>query len=241
MNTQIVDRQTVNSDLREALTKVDREELFSLLSAHFDGVSFEQFERDLSEKEWVLRLRREDRLVGFSTLRVYRAETVWGPVNVFYSGDTIVAPEAWDSPLLARGWIGLVKRLQRTLDGSPCYWLLLSSGFRTYRFLPVFWRRFWPQVNGLTPAREQALLHGIARRQFGDAYDEQTGVVRFARPQTLKPALSSIPEGREQNPHVRFFRERNPGYLSGDELVCLTELSDENLTRAGVRMVRAAL
>jgi hypothetical protein len=32
--------------------------------------------------------------------------------------------------------------------------------------------------------------------------------------------------------------ERNPGHADGDELVCLAELSDANLTAAGRRMVR---
>ena len=39
------------------------------------------------------------------------------------------------------------------------------------------------------------------------------------------------------DPHVAFFLKRNPGHGDGDELVCLTELSDDNLTRAGRRMV----
>jgi hypothetical protein len=56
----------------------------------------------------------------------------------------------------------------------------------------------------------------------------------------LKPHLAAVPDGRADNPHVRFFLERNPGHASGDELVCLTELSDANLTAAGVRMVRGA-
>ena len=29
-----------------------------------------------------------------------------------------------------------------------------------------------------------------------------------------------------------FFKERNPGYLHGDELVCLTEMSEGNLLRS---------
>ena len=36
--------------------------------------------------------------------------------------------------------------------------------------------------------------------------------------------------------HVAFFAEKNPGHERGDELICLTELSYENLTAAGRRM-----
>ena len=38
-------------------------------------------------------------------------------------------------------------------------------------------------------------------------------------------------------PHIAFFLATNPGHVRGDELVCLTELCDENLTRAGRRMI----
>jgi hypothetical protein len=64
-------------------------------------------------------------------------------------------------------------------------------------------------------------------------------VVRFERPQVLRPNLRGIPEKRLHDPHVAFFARANPGHGKGDELVCLTEITSGNLTRAGWRMVRA--
>ncbi|MBK6455888.1 MAG: hypothetical protein IPF87_07395 [Gemmatimonadetes bacterium] len=210
----------------------------SLLDRHFEGVSAAQFDQDLDEKDWVLRIRRDGGLVGFTTLQLYRAQHAGRGINVIYSGDTIMAPEAWGSPVLARGWIALVRALQASRPGEPWYWLLLSSGFRTYRFLPVFWREFWPRHDAEPPAEVQSLLAALALDRFGAAYDAGAGVVRFAHPQRLRGTLAAVPVGRDDDPHVRFFLARNAGHASGDELVCLTELSDDNLTAAGVRMVR---
>jgi len=42
------------------------------------------------------------------------------------------------------------------------------------------------------------------------------------------------------DPHVAFFVRRNPGHARGDELACLCELNESNLTRAGRRMVFGA-
>jgi hypothetical protein len=81
-------------------------------------------------------------------------------------------------------------------------------------------------------------MGALARTQFGDAYDERAGVVRFERPHQLRPHLAAVPEGRDADPHIRFFLERNPGHARGDELVCLADLADSNLTAAGRRMVR---
>lgn len=224
--------------LRYDLTVADRAEMFALLDQHFDGVRESQFARDLDEKDWVLRIRRDRHLVGFTTLQWYTAQHDGRWLQVVYSGDTIVAPEAWGSPVLARGWIALVRALQAMRPGEPWYWLLLSSGFRTYRFLPVFWRDFWPRYDGGDSPERAALLAALARERFGDRFDAAMGVVRFEHPQRLRADLAVIPDGRGDDPHVRFFLERNPGHAAGDELVCLTELSDANLTAAGARMVR---
>ncbi len=222
---------------RADLCADERREMRALLDAHFEGVTPAQFDRDLDEKDWVLRIRRDGRLVGFTTVQLYTSAAAGVPVNVVYSGDTIVAPEAWGSPVLARGWIALVRALQAGGAPGPWYWLLLSSGFRTYRFLPVFWRDFWPRHDAEPPAATRQLLARLARERFGAAYDAESGVVRLAHPQRLRGGLAQVPQGRADDPHVRFFLARNPGHAAGDELVCLTALHDDNLTAAGRRMV----
>ena len=89
---------------RVKLTVAQRDEMFALLSRYCDGVSRPQFDGDLDEKNWVIQLHREGRLVGFSTLHAYETSFEGGPISVIYSGDTIVAPEAWGTPALARAW-----------------------------------------------------------------------------------------------------------------------------------------
>lgn len=228
------------STRRAELSPAERVELRALLTEYFEGVTAAQFDRDLEEKDWVLRVFAGERLVGFSTVALGEVEVAGRWVNVVYSGDTIMAPEAWGSPVLARGWIGLVRRACAGLPVRPCYWLLLSSGFRTYRFLPVFWREFWPRHGGPMPDAERVLRDTLATERFGPAYDPAAGVVRFGVPQRLRPQLAAVPVNRTRDAHVAFFLAQNPGHADGDELVCLTELSDANLTAAGRRVVREA-
>ena len=226
---------------RAALTREEVAEMRALLEQHFEGVCAEQFERDLAEKTRVLRVWRGKRLVGFSTLLVYQTEISGESIHVIYSGDTIMAPDAWGSSALARGWIRMVKRIQKADPSGNWYWLLLSAGFRTYRFLPVFWREFWPSPDCEIPDELLCLRETLARERFGNQFDPSSGVVRFDRPQWLKPRLAVVPEGRIQDEHIAYFLKRNPGWREGDELVCLTKLHDENLTAAGRRIVRSIL
>lgn len=230
---------TADAARREALAGAERAELYALLQEHFEGVLPEQFNRDLDEKDWVLRIRMGERLIGFTTLQARAFEHEGRHLRVLYSGDTIMSPEGWGSPVLAKGWISLVHRIQAEHPDDPWYWLLLSSGFRTYRFLPVFWREFWPRVDAEAPSDMRALTNALAHDRFGTQYNATAGVVRFDRPQRLRGQLAAIPEGRELDPHVRFFLELNPGHAAGDELVCLAPIHDDNLTAAGIRIVRA--
>jgi hypothetical protein len=161
-------------------------------------------------------------------------------VSVIYSGDTIVAQEAWGTPVLSRAWIAAVNQIRATVPRGPYVWLLLTSGFRTYRFLPLFWREFFPRFDRITPPSKQALLEYLARERFEWQFDSQAGIVKFAQPQRLRSEYSGIPDSRMADPHVQFFAGRNPGWAQGDELVCLTELAPENLTAAGRRMTAPA-
>ena len=243
LHGRVVARQTLDTPTRDAM--------FSLLTAHFVGVDRATFDRDLEAKSCAILLEDDAGNVrGFSTMVVYESCPAGMPVSVVYSGDTIVDPAWWGSPALARTWVRAVRQLAPESEARDVYWLLLTSGFRTYRFLPVFFREFYPRFDAATPAREAALLDVLAQERFGQQYDAASGVVRFEHPQILSPDLVTLPGHRmarkntEDRPvpdrHIAFFLARNPGFVRGDELVCLTRIDDRNLTPAGRRMARTS-
>ncbi len=223
---------------REDLKADEVEEMRALLECHFEGVDRGQFLRDLEDKSHVLRIWKDGRLAGFSSLLAFRDEFAGEPCNILYSGDTIVSPDCWTSPVLARGWIAMVRNIISQMPDGRCLWLLLSAGFRTYRLLPVFWREFWPRHDVEMPDEIRGLRDEIASRRFGANYDAAGGVVRFDLPHRLRGFLAQVPDGRDQDPHVAYFLGCNSGWRNGDELVCLAEIEDGNLTAAGRRMIR---
>ncbi len=224
---------------RDSLKRDELENMYGLLCEYFDGVTLEQFLRDTAEKNWVVWVERSGRLVGFSTILAYETFFNGELYTVIYSGDTIVAPEAWNTPALPRAWIESVAKLRRQYSRGRYLWLLITSGYRTYRFLPLFWREFFPRFDRDTPAPWKQLADRLASERFGRQYDSASGLVRFQNPQRLRGSFAGIPPGREMDPHVKFFAARNVCHKNGDELVCLTELSPSNLTPAGRRMASA--
>lgn len=222
------------------LTGAMRDDMFTLLASHFVGVDRQTFGRDLDEKSTaILVVDDVGQLRGFSTMVVYESYAAGRSIWVVYSGDTIVDRASWGTPALARAWVRAVRQLAPA-DAHEVYWLLLTSGFRTYRFLPVFFRDFYPRHDRAT-CPEEALLSTLARERFGSQYDEATGIVRLVKPQVLAPDLIALPSGRLTDPHVAFFLARNGGFVDGDELACLARIDDSNLTPAARRMTRASL
>lgn len=217
----------------DKLSELEKTEMRTLLQRHFNGVTPGQFEVDLSEKNWVILLREEEELKGFSTLQFYQAEHQGEPIRVIYSGDTITDPSMWSSPSLAQAWGKAILAMHENCS-ERLYWLLISSGFRTYRFLSTFFKEFYPRHDQATPITTQALMDQLAHDKFQANYAE--GLVRFPRPQVLTPELCQIPPERLKDPHVAFFERVNPGHANGDELVCLAEIAYDNVTRAGLRV-----
>ncbi|MGB3533215.1 MAG: hypothetical protein WBA13_06825 [Microcoleaceae cyanobacterium] len=223
---------------KKELSCQQKNEMYFLLSTFFQGVKRDVFEKDLSEKNWIILLKDKtsQKLLGFSTLLIYNTEFKGETISVVYSGDTIVDPSAWSSSVLSKAWIEAIDLLSQEFVIGKLYWLLICSGYRTYRFLPIFWKTFYPQYNGLTPQKYQELINFLATQKFGNNYNPKTGIVRFPHPHQLREGLKGIPAERLNDPHIRFFNSKNLGHLKGDELVCLTEISPDNLTKAGQRM-----
>jgi hypothetical protein len=55
----------------------------------------------------------------------------------------------------------------------------------------------------------------------------------------LREGVAEVTPARLRDPFVRFFHERNPGHVRGEELCCLAPLTRENFTPAAYRVIGA--
>ncbi|MEQ1504008.1 MAG: hypothetical protein ABMB14_17330 [Myxococcota bacterium] len=207
-------------------------ELRAMLAIHhalYTGVDDDRFARDLQGKDEVIVVTDPTgAVVGYTTLSVYEDPTGW----VLFSGDTGVAPGAAIGSALQVGW--LAAALQWHDRVGPLWWLLLAGGPRTYRYLPVFFRDHWPRADVPTPPEVSVRLDALGTRRYGDRY--AAGIVRLGEP----PLRAEHDVVRPDDPHDRWFRAVNPGWVRGDELACLTRIAPDNLTDAGRRILRQA-
>jgi hypothetical protein len=224
----------------DGLTSGETEEMVRLFRTHFTLRNPETFLADLARKRYVIRLLGPDnRLLGFSTITSYPMSLDGRALGVVYSGDTIIRRESWGTSTLPKAWLRAVLTMAADLP-RPLYWLLLSSGYRTYRMLPVFFREFYPRFDASTPKEMGRLLHHLGRNLVGAQFDADRGVIRFGEGATaLRPGLADPGLRQQQDPHTSFFLRMNPGHARGDELVCIAEISDENLNSGGRRILKA--
>ena len=225
---------------RNDLSEADIRSMFRVFNENFEGATQEIFERDLSNKNWVILLcdEKTGELEGFSTLALYETKVNNQPMSVVYSGDTIIRRAYWGTPELPRSWIHTVLEKSANMT-QPLYWLLISSGYKTYRFLTVFYKEFYPRYDKATPPETQAIMEHLASHRFGSDYHCEEGVVRFKDGATpLRDGVAEVTDERLHDPHVAFYISKNPGHMNGDELVCITQIHPDNFTPAGRRMAR---
>ena len=210
-----------------------RGKMYDLYSQYFEATDRDRFERDLSQKTHTLFLYGESfALRGFSTLALYPFSLKDSSCQVVFSGDTIIHHNYWGQQMLPMKWIELTGVFKSQQPDVPLYWFLIVKGYRTYRYLPLFAKQYFPNHREATPVLLQSILDQLARTRFGDCYDATRGVIHFGRSMGhLAPEWAQIPERVADRPDVRFFLQHNPGHLRGDELACITELSLDNLRR----------
>jgi len=214
----------------ERLTAEQRDRMCQLMTASFDSFERSGFDADLAEKRWAILLTNgDDRIVGFSTQMPMEVRAEGRRVRALFSGDTVVEPAYWGQTELVRLWGRLALRLLDQAGADPLYWFLISMGYKTYRFLPIFFHEFYPRCDAPTPPRQQAVLDALGRAKFPDTYDPATGVIRPNDSNCrLRPGVADIDARRLEDPRVRFFATRNPGHAQGHELACIAPITRAN-------------
>jgi hypothetical protein len=226
------------------LSANNRSSMFELMRRHYVNVDRATFDADLNDKRWVIELRapNSNELVGFSTQTLMERSVEGRSVRALFSGDTIIDRDHWGDQTLVRTWFDLVVQLIERWPDEELWWFLISGGLRTYRFLPLFFRKFYPRVDQATPADVAKIIDILAIERYPHDYDPIAGVIRAnAHQYYLRNDLAEINPERLRDPHVKYFAERNPGHTHGDELCCLAQLSFENLSPAAQRVYRKPL
>ena len=85
-----------------------------------------------------------------------------------------------------------------------------------------------------TPQNLQIIMDGFMLGRYGDTY--KNGVLHAGK-DFLKSEFSDSDKINYKNKNTAFFLEKNPNYMVGDELICITQITLQNLNKAGGKML----
>jgi hypothetical protein len=206
--------------------------MLALMMTYYANVTRRDFETDLENKDYAILLRNpHGEIAGFSTLKSFPYTQGGRRIRVAFSGDTIIDRRHWGSICLPLAFGQLMNRLRLQHDEDELYWFLISKGIRTYRFLPVFFKHFYPACGEQNDLGLKPLLDRLGRDLFNESYDATSGtIVAKSDGQYLENEYSGDTHAGRDVPHIDFFYRKNPGYARGDELACLLRFEESNLS-----------
>ena len=214
------------------ISESDKQRMFNLMTQVYNGEDWNKFLSDMNQKNYALILYDDNsNIAGFTTIQVFEFE---GRI-IIYSGDTVIEENSRGDIELMRAWWRFSYKIQQENPGQKVLWLLISKGWRTYKFFPMFLKEIYPTYKYETPSDTQDFIDRLSLYKFGNCY--QNGLVIPKKPDMLKTGQNDIPYKRLEDEDVKFFLDKNPEFYKGNELVCLAELSVSNLTKAGLRLL----
>lgn len=211
----------------QSLSIEARDAMWLVFSKYYAAITREKFESDLAQKQDVIMLldSGDGSVQGFTTIEVYAPAVQGRAVIAVYSGDTVITEAYWGQHALHRAFNRylLMTKLRHPL--MPVYWFLISKGYKTYLLLARNVPNHYPRYDRATPEFDQAVLDTLCADKFGAAYRPEQGVLRFETCRgRLKRGVAPIEARLLEHPDIRFFVEKNPGHVDGEELCCLGQV-----------------
>jgi len=212
------------------LNEAERNELLHLHQQYYDNIAPVIFFKDLHEKDWVIIIKDVNgKLLGFTTIQLIWLEIEHIKHLYLFSGDTIVKESIRNSPVLATAFARFMYALIENYPDYPIHWFLISKGYRTYRFLPVYFKEYYPVHDQQIPLAYKEILDSIALYKFGEEYNPYTQIIHHKEEKDrLKPEFAEIAEAKKKDADIRFFYEKNPFFYRGNELACIADIRVSN-------------
>jgi hypothetical protein len=210
--------------LTHALYDTDRAFVEQTLKAHQRMVLF--------------RSRAGRALVGMAAVDILPVTYAGRDLVVLYTSHVLIDEAHRGQNLIQR--IGFRTFLETRLRFPlrPIYWFFETFSYKSYLLLPRNFRDYWPRFDRETPSWERGLMHEMASRFHGPAWQRERGVISRSGRKRLRVDTAPLTSADVDNPHLAFFARITPGHADGDMLACLCPLSARNWLAAGLRALK---
>lgn len=218
------------------LSQENISQMFILMEKNYIGINFESFCKDLDQKDSIFLFHNNHTIFGFTGLKLLPFQFEDQEILIAYSGDTVLEESFRGSLSIPVNWG--IYMLKLSENHPNLYWLLTSKGFRTYRYLSVFFKEFIPMPNQSNEFLVRLRMQ-VANKFFPNEYETKLGILnRGENCQTIRNIVADQNAmNGSKDPFVQFFKQSNPDFDKGKELVCLAHFHFSNINQYILRIL----
>ena len=230
-------------DLQGSIVKINQvsekqlKEMYSLMAKFYNNITKKNFTKDFLDKDFCIILKdEEDKIKGFSTQKILKLNYEGKDIHGVFSGDTVIHKENWGSFSLFQVFAKFFFTYGEQYENF--YWFLIVKGHKTYKILPTFLKKFYPNFKEDTPPEMKSLMDFLGHTKYPGEYNPIEGIIEYNKlTDSLKEGIADISNKELRDNHVKFFLKKNPHYESGNDLVCIASLKKENLRERAKRLL----
>jgi len=201
----------------------DITQMYALFEANYAFSPLSTFISDLEKKDgvFVVREKATQKIVGFSTLGIFRFKLGGKNAKGLFSGDTILERTYWGTRSLSQAIALKMFWEACKTPFTPQYWTLLTKGYKTYLLVANNFKEYYPQRGHHSPEME-AMVKEYCEALFPGKLNHDTMVLDFGpNANCRKEGVAGITDDMRSHPDIAYFEQRNPTWQRGTELPCL--------------------
>lgn len=210
------------------LSPAVKEEMWEVYSKYYD-YSKAYFMGRMEKNNHFSLYTVENKIIGFTGLRINRTTINGRKRLLFYFGQTIIDANYRGKSLIPTTGAKLcLKYLPEMLSSKTYFWADCLT-YKAYLVITKTLENGYPSYKNNQLGDEKDVVDYIGKTHYGNAYCPQTGTVKKDA-QVVNDVNTQIPFKYRQDPDINFYVKANPLYIEGHGLIALGPVTFTNFT-----------
>lgn len=210
-------------------TAETREEMWTIYSKYYD-YSKEAFMKRIYKNDYFSMYTVDDKIVGFTGLRVDRLVVKGRRHLLFFFGQTIIDSAYRGQSLIPTTGAKLCLRFLPEILTSKTYFWAYCLTYKAYLVFAKTLDQYYPSYQAPLATETKEVIDFIGHKHFPETYCQDTGTVTDDPVVVTDPSTLQIPVKYRQDPDIEFYTQANPLYMNSHGLITLGPVNFKNFS-----------
>ena len=216
-----------------------KEEMWQLYRPYYN-YSKAYFMQRIQKNDYYSFYRVKGELVGFTGLRVSRANVDGEKQLLIYFGQTVIHDDFRGKSLIPVTGIKLCMKFWRELLQRKLYFWADALTYKAYLVFAKSVDEMYPSIRYPMKSLVKNLIDFIGDTYYQGTYSIQTGTVQKDTV-WVNDTTTQIPIKYQSDLDIRFYQQANPLYMEGHGLITLAPMNRKNIWMLIYRYFRKAM